>query len=113
MLQEGKHIISIISMIINCKNIDYLHFSYSDKKKQSQLSFRDDSSSQMGGELSHASMNGGRRNKKIQNLPLIDLGTIKHATNNFCSENKLGEGGFGVVYKVMIFPKYRSILNIS
>lgn len=99
-------------MIINCKNIDYVHFSYSERKKQSQLSFRDDLSPQMGVELSHASMSGGRKKKKTQNLPLIDFGTIKHATNNFSSENKLGEGGFGVVYKVMIFPKYRS-LNIS
>lgn len=26
--------------------------------------------------------------------------TLKVATNNFSKENKLGEGGFGVVYKV-------------
>ncbi|RWR88315.1 Protein kinase domain-containing protein [Cinnamomum micranthum f. kanehirae] len=71
-----------------------------ERKKQTQLSFRDDLSPQMGVDLSHASMSGGRRRKKkTQNLPLIDLGTIKHATNNFSSENKLGEGGFGVVYK--------------
>ncbi|XP_042377161.1 receptor-like serine/threonine-protein kinase SD1-7 isoform X1 [Zingiber officinale] len=31
-------------------------------------------------------------------LPSYDLGTIKTATNNFSDENKLGEGGFGVVY---------------
>ncbi|KAI4295823.1 hypothetical protein L6164_035826 [Bauhinia variegata] len=29
----------------------------------------------------------------------FDLDTIKSATNNFCHENKLGEGGFGEVYK--------------
>ena len=29
-----------------------------------------------------------------------DLTTIQAATNNFSSENKLGEGGFGDVYKV-------------
>jgi hypothetical protein len=27
--------------------------------------------------------------------------TIKVATNNFSEENKLGEGGFGAVYKVI------------
>ncbi|VFQ81686.1 unnamed protein product [Cuscuta campestris] len=32
-------------------------------------------------------------------LPLFDLGTIVVATNNFSSENKLGRGGFGCVYK--------------
>ncbi|EHA8589192.1 hypothetical protein COCNU_scaffold008462G000040 [Cocos nucifera] len=33
-------------------------------------------------------------------LPLFDLGTIIAATNNFSIENKLGQGGFGPVYKV-------------
>ncbi|GLU23199.1 hypothetical protein SLE2022_392230 [Rubroshorea leprosula] len=28
-----------------------------------------------------------------------DLATIQAATNNFCDENKLGQGGFGAVYK--------------
>ncbi|XP_042463299.1 receptor-like serine/threonine-protein kinase SD1-7 isoform X1 [Zingiber officinale] len=32
-------------------------------------------------------------------LPSYGLHTIKVATNNFSEENKLGEGGFGVVYK--------------
>ncbi|XP_042463286.1 receptor-like serine/threonine-protein kinase SD1-7 isoform X1 [Zingiber officinale] len=32
-------------------------------------------------------------------LPSYDLRTIKAATNDFSDENKLGEGGFGVVYK--------------
>ena len=30
----------------------------------------------------------------------IDFNTIKFATNDFCDANKLGQGGFGVVYKV-------------
>ncbi|XP_021851177.2 cysteine-rich receptor-like protein kinase 44 isoform X2 [Spinacia oleracea] len=29
----------------------------------------------------------------------FSLGTIKHATGDFSDENKLGEGGFGIVYK--------------
>ncbi|XP_042373292.1 receptor-like serine/threonine-protein kinase SD1-8 [Zingiber officinale] len=32
-------------------------------------------------------------------LPLFDLGTIRNATFNFSSQNKLGEGGFGPVYR--------------
>ncbi|XP_042383191.1 receptor-like serine/threonine-protein kinase SD1-7 isoform X2 [Zingiber officinale] len=32
-------------------------------------------------------------------LPSYDFCTIKNATNNFSDGNKLGEGGFGVVYK--------------
>ncbi|KAL9659517.1 hypothetical protein QQ045_024323 [Rhodiola kirilowii] len=30
---------------------------------------------------------------------LFDFGTIKSATNNFSDDNKLGQGGFGSVYK--------------
>ncbi|KAI3829353.1 hypothetical protein L1987_03473 [Smallanthus sonchifolius] len=30
----------------------------------------------------------------------FELGTIEEATNNFSNENKIGEGGFGVVYKI-------------
>ncbi|KAK1422634.1 hypothetical protein QVD17_17920 [Tagetes erecta] len=32
-------------------------------------------------------------------LPLFDYTTLVMATNNFCDANKLGEGGFGCVYK--------------
>ncbi|KAJ0971575.1 hypothetical protein J5N97_019534 [Dioscorea zingiberensis] len=32
-------------------------------------------------------------------LPFMDLATIQAATGNFADENKLGEGGFGPVYK--------------
>ncbi|XAR55419.1 Non-specific serine/threonine protein kinase [Bertholletia excelsa] len=32
-------------------------------------------------------------------LPLYDLATIVNSTNNFSDKNKLGEGGFGPVYK--------------
>ncbi|XP_058197640.1 cysteine-rich receptor-like protein kinase 10 isoform X6 [Rhododendron vialii] len=35
---------------------------------------------------------------KVQSLQ-YDLGTIKAATNNFSDDNKIGEGGFGRVYK--------------
>ncbi|KAI3809981.1 hypothetical protein L1987_19586 [Smallanthus sonchifolius] len=35
-------------------------------------------------------------------LPLFGLRTILKATNNFSMNNKLGEGGFGPVYKVML-----------
>ncbi|XP_019449118.1 PREDICTED: G-type lectin S-receptor-like serine/threonine-protein kinase At4g27290 [Lupinus angustifolius] len=32
-------------------------------------------------------------------VPLFDLSLVKHATNDFSTYNKLGEGGFGPVYK--------------
>ncbi|XP_056171715.1 G-type lectin S-receptor-like serine/threonine-protein kinase RKS1 [Syzygium oleosum] len=36
---------------------------------------------------------------KDQELPLVDITTIKAATDNFAPTNKLGQGGFGPVYK--------------
>jgi hypothetical protein len=33
---------------------------------------------------------------------IIDISTLRAATANFDEDNKLGEGGFGVVYKVPI-----------
>ena len=37
-------------------------------------------------------------------LPVMDLPTIAAATNGFSKENKLGEGGFGPVYRVQAPP---------
>jgi serine/threonine protein kinase len=34
-------------------------------------------------------------------LPVFNLSTIAKATNNFTIINKIGEGGFGPVYKVI------------
>ena len=33
-------------------------------------------------------------------LPIFDMMAIANATCNFSSNNKVGEGGFGLVYKV-------------
>ncbi|KAH0986781.1 hypothetical protein GBA52_013958 [Prunus armeniaca] len=43
---------------------------------------------------------GSRSIKEDWELPLFDFDTIATATNNFSHTNKLGEGGFGQVYKV-------------
>ncbi|KAK9937567.1 hypothetical protein M0R45_014346 [Rubus argutus] len=37
--------------------------------------------------------------KEDMELPLFDLTTIANATDDFSSSNKMGEGGFGPVYK--------------
>lgn len=34
-----------------------------------------------------------------------NFGIIREATDDFSENNKLGEGGFGLVYKVMIHKK--------
>ncbi|KAK1304629.1 Receptor-like serine/threonine-protein kinase SD1-8 [Acorus calamus] len=40
-----------------------------------------------------------RSYKEGMDLPLFDLDTVKMATDNFSDVNKIGEGGFGPVYK--------------
>ena len=45
--------------------------------------------------------------REDQELPLFNLATIVAATNNFSSNNKLGEGGFGPVYKVTLTHFYK------
>lgn len=41
--------------------------------------------------------------KKEVKLPLFSFVSVAAATNNFSDDNKLGEGGFGPVYKVILF----------
>ena len=39
---------------------------------------------------------------KVQELPLFDFVKLASATNNLHESNKLGQGGFGPVYRVMV-----------
>lgn len=43
----------------------------------------------------------GKKKVEAQELPFFPLDLIHEATHNFSNENKLGEGGFGPVYKVI------------
>ncbi|PWA53226.1 S-locus glycoprotein domain-containing protein [Artemisia annua] len=45
------------------------------------------------------SLNVSESQKEAMELPLFSFSTIAKATANFSPDNKLGEGGFGVVYK--------------
>lgn len=44
---------------------------------------------------------------------LLDLSTLKAATDNFSESTKLGEGGFGAVYKVAIISKSVLVLQLT
>ncbi|KAH9803145.1 Receptor-like serine/threonine-protein kinase SD1-8 [Citrus sinensis] len=48
------------------------------------------------------------RNMDLE-LPLFELATIANATDNFSINNKLGEGGFGLVYKPRELPIWSSV----
>ena len=37
-----------------------------------------------------------------QGLPLFNFEELASATNNFHLSNKLGQGGFGLIYRVMV-----------
>lgn len=43
----------------------------------------------------------GRENLDPQEFPFIPMDSIKAATDNFSDSNKLGQGGFGPVFKVI------------
>ncbi|XVF82410.1 hypothetical protein PTKIN_Ptkin16aG0045200 [Pterospermum kingtungense] len=52
--------------------------------------------------------------RKNADLPFFDLNTIVVATNNFSSDNKLGRGGFGSVYKgVLLNGKEIAVKRLS
>nr|XP_025611959.1 uncharacterized protein LOC112705341 [Arachis hypogaea] len=46
-----------------------------------------------------ASVTNDDQHEEDIDLPLFDISTIASATNNFSSDNILGQGGFGLVYK--------------
>jgi len=48
---------------------------------------------------------GNDLNKK-HGLKVLDYSLVVAATNEFSSENKLGQGGFGPVYKVIQNPHF-------
>ena len=43
-----------------------------------------------------------RGEKREVDLPMFSFASVSASTNNFCIENKLGEGSFGSVYKVRL-----------
>lgn len=44
---------------------------------------------------------------------LMDISALRSATGDFAESNKLGEGGFGAVYKVLGNRKHSIILSIE
>nr|XP_043615907.1 G-type lectin S-receptor-like serine/threonine-protein kinase At4g27290 [Erigeron canadensis] len=57
--------------------------------------------------------NNSSSKKENIELPLFSLSQIYRATNNFSIENKLGEGGFGPVYKGMLEGQEVAVKRLS
>ncbi|KDO39534.1 hypothetical protein CISIN_1g039168mg, partial [Citrus sinensis] len=53
----------------------------------------------IGNHYSYDILRGGEQQAESQEFPLFPLGLALEATNHFSDENKLGQGGFGPVYK--------------
>lgn len=49
-------------------------------------------------------LNVGASKREDQELPVFHLPMIHKATDHFSPHNKIGEGGFGPVYKVIYSP---------
>ena len=77
------------------------HSTYLDNADSTLTYFKDSPS--------RRDFDGTRRNS---NLPLFDLRTIIAATDNFSIANKLGQGGFGPVYKVVSLNKSKNLHNL-
>uniref|UniRef100_A0A7N2MLV5 Receptor-like serine/threonine-protein kinase n=1 Tax=Quercus lobata TaxID=97700 RepID=A0A7N2MLV5_QUELO len=84
-------IVSVVYCFVMKKKKEKRHNTYS-YSANSTLQYFEDSPSRR-------DLDGARRNS---NLPLFDLGTIVAATDNFSIANKLGQGGFGPVYKGLL-----------
>ena len=54
-----------------------------------------------------------RGEKREVDLPMFSFASVSASTNNFSIENKLGEGGFGFVYKVRLQPLTIMFYNLS
>ena len=51
--------------------------------------------------------------KDSSELKIYDFDSILIATDSFSIKNKLGQGGFGPVYKVLFFPDHILILHFN
>ncbi|XP_057790622.1 cysteine-rich receptor-like protein kinase 25 isoform X2 [Salvia miltiorrhiza] len=86
-----------------------------DKEDKKKLAIKLISASLAVGVLVASFINGGilyltRRKWRVKakdediDLPTIKMAALVEATNNFSSENMIGSGGFGSVYKVICIP---------
>ncbi|XP_037493481.1 G-type lectin S-receptor-like serine/threonine-protein kinase At4g27290 [Jatropha curcas] len=90
---NGKSKTKVIAAIFSVAGVIFLGLAFAIfVRKRKQRKYRT-----MIANLERSANNNNKR--EDLELPLFDLGTIASATNNFSFSSKLGEGGFGPVYK--------------
>ncbi|XP_042448816.1 receptor-like serine/threonine-protein kinase SD1-8 isoform X2 [Zingiber officinale] len=85
----------------DCRSLSPMAFDVSDSRSRTMTMTMTRSRSRsrsINSETYGPSNEGAGRLDILEALPSYDLSTIKAATNDFSIDNKLGEGGFGVVY---------------
>ncbi|RVW94738.1 G-type lectin S-receptor-like serine/threonine-protein kinase [Vitis vinifera] len=93
--KKKKHVIIISISTTGIVLLSLVLTLYVLKKRKQQLKRKE--------YMDHNSRDENNEGQAYLELPLFDLDTLLNATNNFSSYNKLGEGGFGPVYKNMMF----------
>lgn len=87
-------------MIINCFHVFIFNlFLIEENKRQQELLFELGAATKPFVKYSNVKKleNDGKKSNELQ---LFSFRSIATATNDFSVENKLGQGGFGPVYKV-------------
>ncbi|RVW68946.1 Receptor-like serine/threonine-protein kinase SD1-7 [Vitis vinifera] len=93
---NSRNVSSKVEGVANCYTGHFPNFSLchlGDMEKAPKKSSEDTTY-----ELSEANKLWRGENKEVD-LPMFSFTSVSAATNNFSIENKLGEGGFGLVYK--------------
>ncbi|RID57390.1 hypothetical protein BRARA_F00765 [Brassica rapa] len=94
LLRKRRVIIIVISLIAAVMLLAVISFCYVRKRRKSNRERRSSTTLAPGSPFRFEEDRG-----REWELPLFELNTIVTATNNFAFRNKLGEGGFGPVYK--------------
>ncbi|CAK9172100.1 unnamed protein product, partial [Ilex paraguariensis] len=111
-LDEGKNIKVKLAVIISigsvaiaiCTYISWRWIAKLRGRKQKPEAHPDDPTESMLRDKTHLI--------KLEELPLFSFENLAKATDNFHGANKLGQGGFGPVYKVMVvYLGLHGILN--
>ncbi|KAL7213404.1 hypothetical protein ACSBR2_016011 [Camellia fascicularis] len=84
-----------------------IHYQRRKARTKKEIQSQDLAGGRFDGDYNSGNLQG-EKNAKLQDFPSIKLDLIHAATKHFSEENKLGQGGFGPVYKG-IFPDGQEI----